>query len=459
MRISYFKLLRTPRCFLTEGNYDYMNRISTIIASLCAIMACAQDSIPRTAEQQRIEDLKHSQKVVMLPGEGEQAPNDSVRRTIERFYIDQYRHFQDPEAPYFLMMSRDATLAMGIGGAVRMRGWYDFDGAMPYNGFIPFTIAVPENPARRRALKATPAGSALYFRIIGTNKALGNFSAFIQGNFDGGGSDFKIKKSYVTINDWTIGYAPSAFCDIAANPPVIDAQGPCGQTNNTSVLLQWAHSLRRGWSVAASVEFPASHILADGELTQEIDDWMPDVVAYGQYQWARGAGHVRLSGLLRVLPYRDLVAQKNRSLVGFGVQGSAVVPVGYALTLYGEAVGGRGCATYINDLMVTTLDLINDAADPGKMTAPWCMGFTAGVKYNFRPNLFASICASEARYRPGANADPSTYKYGLYGAANVVWNMSPRLQVGAEYLMGKRKNYGGESGDAKRVNLLFSFMF
>lgn len=432
-----------------------------MLCALAILGASAQEQHPTaTAEQQRVEDLKHSQKLVMLPGGKDEASQDSVRVLMERFYIDQYRHFQDPEAPYFLMMSRDATLALGIGGAVRMRGWYDFDGAMPYNGFIPYTISVPENPARQRRLRATPSGTALYFRIIGTNKSLGNFSVFIQGNFDGGdGSNFKLKKSYATINDWTVGYAPSAFCDISTNPPVIDAQGPCGQTNNTSVLLQWTHQFRHGWSMAASVEFPSSHIMADNTSTEEIDDWFPDVVAYGQYQWGGGTGHVRLSGLLRVLPYRDLITSSNRSRVGFGMQASAVVPIDYALTLYASGVGGKGCASYLNDLMVTSLDLINSPDAAGDMYAPWCMGLTAGVKYNFRPNLFASICASEARYMPHGTVTPDTYKYGLYGSANVVWNMSPRLQVGAEYLMGMRKNFDGESGDAKRVNLLFSFMF
>ena len=429
-----------------------------IAALACCAPICAQK--PVNAEMEQRQQLHSSCRVMMLPGSGEEASADSVRALMEKFYVDQYRHFQDPEAPYFMMMSRDATLAMGIGGAVRMRGWYDFDGAMPYNGFIPYTIAVPENPAKRRALKATPAGTALYFRIIGVNKSFKNFSAFIQGNFDGGsGSEFKIKKSYCTINEVTVGYAPSAFCDIQANPPVIDAQGPCGQTNNTSVLLQWTHPLRKGWTVAASAEFPKSNILADGTTTDEVADWLPDVVVYGQKEWARGMGHVRLSGLLRTVPYRDLVEQRNRTCMGFGMQLSAVVPATYSLTLYAEAVGGKGCETYVNDLMVTTFDLINDTSRPGRMKAPWCMGYTAGAKYNFRPNLFATICASQTCFRPGGSPQASTYKYGLYGAANVVWNMSPRLQVGAEYLIGKRMNYGGDSDDAQRVNLLFSFMF
>lgn len=416
--------------------------------------------VPVTAAQQHAEDVKNSRRLVFFGNDSTKAGNDSIRALMDKFYVDQYRHFQDPEAPYFLLMSRDATLAMGIGGAVRMRGWMDFDGSVPYSGFIPYTIPVPENPEMRRRLDATPSGTALFFRIIGINKSLGNFSAYIQGSFDGGtGREFKIKKSYVTINDWTIGYATSTFVDIAANPPVIDAQGPNGQINNTSVLLQWRHSFRKGWSVAASVEFPKSYIKADGVHTRELNDWFPDLVAYGQYQWARGAGHVRLSALYRMLPYRNLVEQKNKSRVGFAGQLSAVVPCDYNWTLTAEAVGGRGCETYINDFMTDALDLMPAPGQDGEMYAPWCYGLTFGVKYNFTPSLFVSMAGSEARLLPKSGAAPSLYRYGLYGVANVIWNMSPRLQVGAEYLIGKRENADGQSGSAQRVNMLFQFSF
>lgn len=451
-RINCFLLFAAALCCVTKAN-----------AQIYSASEYADSThIPLTADERQQQAIKDSQKLMMIGTASEsdtQAHRDSVRRLMERFYIDQYRHFQDPEAPYFLLMSRDATLAMGIGGAVRMRGWYDFDGAVPYNGFIPYTIPVPENPEARRALKSTPAGTALFMRIIGTNKKLGNFSAFIQGNFDGADNTFKLKKSYVNINDWTIGYTTSTFSDIAANPPVIDASGPNGQVNNTSVLLQWRHRPHRRWEIAASLEFPRSLVRTDNKFTKKIDDWMPDVVAYAQYQWMRGAGHVRLSGLFRVLPYRDLAAGRNRNKPGGAIQLSTVAPVAYDWTIYAEAVGGRGCESYLNDFMVTTLDLVNDPNRPGQMYAPWCYGLTAGVKYNILPGLIASVSASEARLYGGGGIAPDDYKYGLYGLCNMVWNMSPRLQVGAEYLMGKRKNQNGESNCAQRVNLLFQFSF
>ena len=44
-----------------------------------------------------------SRKLAIIGQHGEPtASSDSVRHLIDMFYYDQFRHFQDPEAPYFL---------------------------------------------------------------------------------------------------------------------------------------------------------------------------------------------------------------------------------------------------------------------------------------------------------------------------------------------------------------------
>ena len=62
---------------------------------------------------------------------------DSIARRARMFYFDQFRHSQDPEAPTFLFLSKSADLLMGIGGVVRMRGWYEWGGVVPSPGFLP----------------------------------------------------------------------------------------------------------------------------------------------------------------------------------------------------------------------------------------------------------------------------------------------------------------------------------
>ena len=96
----------------------YMRRFLTTVLLTLTLSAAAQTD----------RDVLSNHKVLTFGAYDSlpPTPKDSIRRIIEMFYVDQFRHFDDPQAPYFLFMSRDATLAMGVGGAVRMRGYYDW---------------------------------------------------------------------------------------------------------------------------------------------------------------------------------------------------------------------------------------------------------------------------------------------------------------------------------------------
>ena len=83
---------------------------------------------------------------------------DSVRSLIQMFYDDQFRHSQDPEVPYFMFLSKDASLRFsGIGGCVRMRGYFDWDGAQPTSAFAPYLIPIDRDPAKMRHFGTSPA--------------------------------------------------------------------------------------------------------------------------------------------------------------------------------------------------------------------------------------------------------------------------------------------------------------
>lgn len=410
-------------------------------------------------ENQLINKVVKSTNIIT---QGEITPErrDSMEALITRFYVNQYRHFQDPRSPYFLFMSKDANLAMGLGGVVRMRGWYDFDGSIPVNGFAPYLIPIPADPTSRRKLGATAAGVSVYLTILGRNTALGNIMGFIQGGFDGYENvGFKLKNAYVTINDVTIGYTSSTFIDPATQPPTIDGQGPSGFSKKTQVLVRYFKTFRERWSVGAGVEIPSSQPATDDKWTKKCSEYVPDLAALVQYQWDGGLSHVRLSGLLHSSAYRDLVRGENHNVLGYGVQLSSRVKVTPNLNFYGNAIWGKGIGSYIADLSVSSYDLMADPDVQGKMYAPNSLGYTAGAQYFFRPNLFVCAMFGQNRYFPTKFPDDSSYRYGTYVAGNLFWDMTSRLQVGIEYLYGRRMNFDHSSGHANRIDALFQFSF
>ena len=416
-------------------------------------------SLPETIALEKAIDNTRIISINPLTNKPFTPQEDSVRWLISRFYVDQYRHFQDPKAPYFMFMSRDAKVAMGIGGVVRMRGWADWNGSISANGFIPYLIDIPKNPTRKRNLSATPAGTALYFAIIGRSSPFGEYMGYIEANFTGyQGLGFKLKKAYVTMGDWTVGYASSSFTDPAAEPPVIDGAGPNGKLSKSAVLVRYLHSIKNHWMVGGSIEFSNSQV-ANTATTASCKDWFPDVVATAQYSWDGGISHLRAAGLLKVMEYRDLISNSNHNVVGWGAQLSGVFKVIDPLRLYAIANVGQGHASYMGDLSIGQYDLVGDMEKEGKMYAPTALGLTFGAKYYFRYNIYAGLALGEMRYYPKDKPAGDEYKYGLYGAINLFWDITPRFQVGAEYLAGKRMNFNHSHGNANRVDALFQMSF
>ncbi len=422
---------------------------------MAVVYAQQQDSFP---EERQVDSLKAHHQITYF-GEGGKVDSLKERALIDRFYYDQFHHFQDPRAPYFLFMSRDARLAMGIGGVVRMRGWQDWKGAMNTSGFIPYDISIPPSAVRRRKLGATPAGTTLYFQVLGTNRALGNYLLHIEANFNGYQSrGFHLKKAFAMVNDWTIGYTNSTFSDPAGTPPLVDGQGPNAEVRTTTVLLRWMHAVNRHWEVASSLEIPQSQVGANDSTTLAIDDWLPNVAAFVQYGWGYNE-QVRLSGILRTLPYRDLLEEKNRSRIGWGLQISSLFRPAKPLSVYATVNAGQGYGSMTNDLLMGRFDLVDDLHRPGRMYAPFAYGWFAALQYYLTSNIFVSATFGQMNYKPREQVAGNTYKYGLYCAANIFWYMTPRIQVAGEFNWGKRQNVNGEHNEARRISLMAQFAF
>ena len=386
---------------------------------------------------------------------------DSVYRMINKFYLDQFRHSQDPKIPYFIFMSKDASVAMGIGGVVRMRSWFDWNGYLPSNGFSIYTIQIPKNPADMRRLGFTPSGTALFYTILGRNKILGEYMGYIQGNFTGYNNvGFRLKKAYFSFRDWTVGYASSTFSDPAAEPPVLDGSGPNAEMSKTNVLVRWLHTSRYGLVYGGSVELSSSKAdTGDDSKTESCPNYLPDVAAMLQYQWNSGKSHVRLSGLMRGIPYRDLVANQNHTILGWGIQLSTVAKVVKPLTMYGIVSYGAGHASYSGDLSIDNYDLVATPGKPGELYAPKMFGVTLGATYYFRSNIYSTIALGELRYLPKETPTDNEYKYGIYGAVNTQWEITPRVTCGLEYLAGKRMNFDKSHGNVNRVNVMVQLSF
>lgn len=445
-----------------------MTKYALSIAIGCLMAAMPLAGHAKSLVDRHIDSLVNTTRVLSLEGEGPRMvrftsepdlppEQDSIRRLVLAFYYDQFRHSQDPEAPTFLFMSKSANMLLGIGGVVRMRGWYDWGGAMPGSAFMPYMIPIPKNPLNTKHLGTTPSGTALFFQMIGRSK-LGTYRLYIECNFNGyQGRDFHLKKAYATLGPWTVGYANSTFSDPTALAPTVDAQGATNKLSRTNVLVRYMPTFGR-WTVAVSAEQPSTQIGTVAGESANVSTWLPDAAAFVQYQWSQGE-HVRLAAIVRQLAWRDLLAGKNHNSVGWGVQLSSVAHPHPNVTTYVTGNIGCGYGGLLNDLLAGNYDLIADPERPGQLYAPRAFGYSLGVQYNFTERLFTSANFSQTHYLPDHAVSPSEYRYGWCADINLFWNVWQRLQVGAEVDLGMRMNMDGTHRYARRAGLMCQFSF
>ena len=70
-----------------------------------------------------------------------------------------------------------------------------------------------------------------------------------------------------------------------------------------------------------------------------------------------------------------------------------------------------------------------------------------------------SVTFGQARNMLSAPRESHGYRSGMYGACNVFYNITPRIQIGAEANFGRRQNYDGEHAWARRVGAMCEFSF
>ena len=431
------------------------HRLLGLALGLTAVSASAVSPTLRQEAQDSLINNQH----VMIIGPDKEANKDSIRSLIETFYLDQFRNYQDPAAPYFMFMSQDANMAMGVGGVVKMRAYFDPGNSMPGASFSPYNVPMSYNPLDRNHLGTTASGTSLFLRLIGRNTRIGSYQLYIQGKFDGyQGKGFYLSKAFATVNDWTVGYTTSTFSDGLAIAPTVDANGSTMRMDFSALLVRWNHQFKHGISMAASFETPEMSIPTNDPNIGVRSMSVPNFSAMVQYQWAPDQ-HVRLSAITRVLPYRDMVNGRNHSPMGYGFQLSTVFNPTRALTVYAIGNTGRSYSNVGGDFLMGQYDLEVNPEAPGRLRTVPSWSYFLGLGYHFTHRLSMSVTFGQARNMTKAPRESHGYRAGMYGACNVFYNITPRIQVGAEANFGRRQNYDGEHAWARRIGAMCEFSF
>ncbi|MBE6286795.1 MAG: hypothetical protein E7099_01195 [Mediterranea massiliensis] len=388
-------------------------------------------------------------------------PKSDDNKVIKAMYEANGKHFQDPQAPRFLFIDRKGKVALGIGGYVKGTLSLDMSGISDNPDFVTADIPVPSQAAKRSQIQMDASTSRIFLKLVGNNTKVGYFTVYLESDFrgaDDGNYDLRLRQAYIQLGGFKAGRAWSTFTDPIACPPTIDFEGPSGTVSAMNVMLQYHHRFNKHWSMATAIEAPTTAYTTISGASERINERMPDLPSYLQYEWNKGKSHIRWSNLLRFLSYRNLDEGKNKTVIGWATALSGMMAFQPGITVYYQASYGRGYADYLNDLSGQGYDLIPDGSH-GQLKAPYALGLVGGLQYNVTKNFFVSASYSQCRLYNQSTLSKTAYKYGQYVAMNAFYTPFNNCQIGIEYLYGNRTNCNRESGNAHRINAMIQYNF
>lgn len=438
-----------------------MKRSKFIIAAFCAVLLTTQINAQEEVILTKIHRPHHADLMIV---------NNNVGNTDDYIIIFEENapeRFNAPKTPSFAFMSKNQKFMMGIGGYVKGTISMDFNGAINNPAYFT-TSAIPINPLPGNNLltQFNVNQSSLFYNLVSLSDNKTKFGAYINMNFSGQNYTPEIQDAYITYGGWLLGRTTSLFTDAAAIPPTIDSEGPNGLTYKTNNVINFRGQIGKHFSTGIGLETPSTDFTVS-ENQSVTNQFIPDIPSYIQFVWGKGNNsHVRLSSMIRNVNYRNNVQDKDNIISTYACQLSGLVTVKEKLVFYYQLAYGSGITTYIQDVSGLKLDFMpNNIIDhqnkkAGELDKVKSMAYYAGLQYNFNPRTFISCTFSQVDVDVPENYDNTNlYKEAYYLATNFFWYAKPNVQIGAEYLYGKRVDQNDDWGQANRVQVMLQYNF
>jgi hypothetical protein len=255
----------------------------------------------------------------------------------------------------------------------------------------------------------------------------------------------RLRHAFLKYNKWTFGQTWSTFQDVGALPEALDFVGPAESTT----FIRQAMVRYTSGNLELAVENPQTFVTGG---TRDLST-MPDLIA--RYTFKMGDGYVKLAGLYRSLKIQD-TGGGQADEAAYGVSASAKFPFGSgadlrAMVTYGDGVGRYVGLGFVPDGYVDTAGNIATAEALAYFVA---LRLPLGNKW--RTNIMygnTSIDYDNDVAAATLNDTGSSIHW------NLIYNILPKLDVGAEIMYGERELVNGSDGDFTRVQFSAKYAF
>ncbi|MEG2177724.1 MAG: hypothetical protein RRY15_02465 [Bacteroidales bacterium] len=370
------------------------------------------------------------------------------------------QNFNAPGAGRFAIVGNQKKFYLSLSGYVKGTLSYDWKNPIVNNhAFITSFIPMDQTPGNEGLVQLGAQTSTLAINFVGLPGTKHQIGAYFNINFSNTNYAPAIINAYATYFGFKIGMAFSLYTDLMAGPPTIDFQGPNSWTLLPNAVLDYEYKFNKHWGVGIGIEMPIASYTTN-TMTYAVNQKVPDIPAYVQYSWQNGSSWIRLSGIIRNMQYRDVLAKENHNNVGWGAKLSGSALLFKNLTSFYQIAYGSGASSYFQDLYGMQMDMLPNPHHNGKLANVNSWGAYLGLQYNFTKDIFASCTYSIVQANPtqGYYAG-DLYKSAQYVVGNVFWNVNSVIQLGLEYIWGDRQNMDHNYKSNNRIQTMIQVSF
>ncbi len=393
--------------------------------------------------KQHLEQLEAHQQTAVAPTPPAPAPA-SPMPTSQKFLTE-------GESPVSFKLPTVNT-TVRFGGFAKLDFIYDIDAPQGYLVFVPGTPLRGSADANRRGQILLHARESRFAMETLTTIPYGEIKTYLEGDFfltEGNelvsnSYRLRLRHMFGTVGPILAGQTWSTFMDVPSLPENEDHEGPSGQNLVRQGQVRYTFDLNTGGALALAVENPQSEFVEkEGTTASPLDRW-PDFIA--RWSISRGWGHLTLRAVARELRSNDGAGHVDAQFgYGVGIAGSFKT-FGKDLVLY-EASGGDGIGRYILDVAGQGASFDGEHVH----VQPAWGGFLA-YQHWWTDTIRSTAVYSLTRIYNDTDVVPgSTNSSTQSFHVNVFWNLTRQVELGLEYIYGRRKTVDNSIGDFNRL--------
>lgn len=330
-------------------------------------------------------------------------------------------------------------------GDVEGHAIHDLKASSPTDNFTDLTFQPLDNSgAQTGRTKLTAETSRLGFETS-TPAPGGELKTKLEMDFYSYGSDnrnrIRLRHAYGEYGGWLIGQTWSTFMDLDDLPETVDFNGPIGAPFSRRMMVRYSYADdKAGYKFTVALEDPQDQ--AQIGAVNSANERLPELVL--RYDQTFGWGAVNIRGLTHE---KRSATQTRRG--------------------YGMAVGGNYKLTDKDLLMAQYTRVDGDVdqlygsngyaiAGDGSISFDRNQGLVFGYARTFSQRLRGTAAFGMNRGTTAVAVDNRRLQEMFL---NMIYSPLKGVELGAEYIYGKRKTFAGDSGTLSRFDLMARYSF